>query len=394
MKFGLYFHIPYCLQKCHYCDFSTASIDHQVSMQTYTQRLLHELRTRYLSIPHREVSSIYFGGGTPSLLPAEDILSICREIANLGFTILPEAEITLEINPGTISKGKLDLYLAAGVNRYSVGVQTFNDTYLKACGREHSAEDSRQTLRFLREHNLNYSFDLLFGLPHQTAKELQSDIDELIDFKPPHVSLYNLTVSEKHPMNKFRVNDGLQADMFHQIETALSRAQLQRYELSNFSTPNNESKHNQLYWSGDAYWGLGVSAHSYLPTLGDWGYRFWNTPSLSKYAETIEKSTAPSSANDTAFYELLPKNQIEKLCAHEALTDHCHTQLRMMRGLCLTTLQKRFSASQANLVVHRAENLTKEGLLEKVNNSYRLSLRGRPLANQVFLNLTFSADEI
>ncbi|MEK6554103.1 MAG: radical SAM protein, partial [Bdellovibrionota bacterium] len=173
MSFGIYFHIPFCLQKCHYCDFATLPAKTENEMSQYTAHLIREIEVRHsvfrnLHNSDSKISTIYFGGGTPSLLAAEDILALVKKLNNVGFEILQEAEITIEINPGTVDQKKLDLYRAAGVNRFSVGVQTFNDNLLAACGREHTADDSRKTLRFLHENTINYSFDLLFGLPNQT----------------------------------------------------------------------------------------------------------------------------------------------------------------------------------------------------------------------------------
>jgi len=384
MSIGLYFHIPYCIQKCHYCDFTTFSLQHEVSMAQYTKYILHELRSRAASISQKNVATIYFGGGTPSLLPAKDILTIRQEISSLGFNVQHNAEITIEINPGTVSKEKLDLYLAAGVNRFSVGVQTFNDQYLQFSGREHCADDSRTTLAFLAEHNLNFSFDLLFGLPEQTLNHLDQDLAELIRFSPSHVSLYNLTVPDKHFMNKNRAPEEEQADMFDLIDARLSSAGIKRYELSNFARPGFESQHNLRYWTDQSYWGLGVSAHSYLREIGPYGTRFWNSAYYKNYAKHLDFS--PSA---TPFWDQLPQNQLEPLTAQQALTDFCHTQLRLVSGLDLSLLEKKFGDKARQTVEKRVIAPLNAGFLKKTPMGYTLSAKGRPLANQVFLEMTF-----
>lgn len=399
MSFGLYFHIPYCLQKCHYCDFTTFDLNHQITPPEYTRLLIMELRSRSKFVSKKDVSSIYFGGGTPSLLPAEDILTLRHEIANVGFNIHPEAEITIEINPGTISSRQLDLYLAAGVNRFSVGVQTFNDQILKLCGREHSADDSRSTLRFLINNKLNYSFDLLFGLPHQSLSSLKNDLDELLTFSPPHVSLYNLTVPKKHFMNLHRPDDEIQAEMFQIIEGELSRADLFRYELSNFARPGFESRHNQIYWSDQSYWGLGVSAHSYWPDVSPFGVRFWNPHSSKHYVDQVTSfsqqmapiAKSPPTPSQVPF---LPPRQIESLALHEALTDFCHTHLRMMRGLSVKALEQKFGPEIARLALGRLDALVQTDFLIKKNFFFSLSKKGLALANRVFLDLTFLPNDI
>jgi oxygen-independent coproporphyrinogen III oxidase len=380
MAFGLYIHVPYCLQKCHYCDFTTFNLDHEISMSQYTQLVISELRSRAKNITNKNLSSIYFGGGTPSLLPAADILAIRNEIANVGFNISQDVEITIEINPGTIDQQKLDLYLGTGINRFSVGVQTFNDEYLKKCGREHNAQASRDTLSLLTKNNQHYSFDLLFGLPNQTIDDLKKDLEELLLYSPKHVSLYNLTVPTHHHMNAFRASDIEQVQMFEVIDAALSRAGIIRYEISNFAVPGFESRHNQLYWTDAGYWGVGVSAHSYLPELGEFGSRFWNSSSYKEYISQI--------------YDSLPEKQIENLKKHESLTDYCHTQLRMMRGLIYTQLIDKFGLTVQHLVTKRAEKLLERGMLLPTPEGFRLSPSALPLANSIFLEFTFLEGDI
>jgi oxygen-independent coproporphyrinogen-3 oxidase len=390
MSFGLYIHIPYCLQKCHYCDFTTFDLNHEISMSQYTQLILTELRQHAKFIPNKNLNSIYFGGGTPSLLPAEDILTIRRELANLGFDFNPNLEMSIEINPGTIDDKKLDLYLAAGVNRFSVGVQTFNDEYLKKCGREHSANESRQTLNFLRKNKLNFSFDLLFGLPHQTTESLAEDLRELISFNPHHVSLYNLTVPKNHKMNAFRAPDAEQAEMFTTIDSALTGAGIFRYELSNFARPGFESRHNQIYWSDGAYWGVGISAHSYFPKKGPWGTRFWNSTSPKKYLADLESTRSAKNH----FLERWSEHQVEELQLHEAMTDFCHTQLRMIRGLSLVIAERKFGKKASALISKRSEKLLESNMLLRTLDGFQLSPLAYPLANQVFLELTFLPNEL
>jgi oxygen-independent coproporphyrinogen-3 oxidase len=387
MALGVYIHVPYCLQKCHYCDFTTFALDHEVSMQQYTQVLLQEIRNRANDITDKSVCSLYFGGGTPSLLPAQDILTIRNALANAGFQIDPDAEITIEINPGTITEDKLALYLETGINRFSVGVQTFNEKFLAAAGREHSATDSRNTLKFLARNRLHYSFDLLFGLPHQTIEDLNCDLQELLHFSPDHVSLYNLTVPERHFMNRHRAPEETQVEMFALIDRRLSEAGIFRYELSNFSLPGKEARHNQLYWTDQSYWGLGVSAHSYLNTEGTYGTRFWN-PAYHKHY------LAQAAKNKPRFWEDFPPTQREVLQAHEALTDFCHTQLRLVSGLNYEKFTKKFGSDMLPILKNKAAAPLQAELLTKTANGFAISPLGRPLANKIFLNFTFMPDDL
>jgi oxygen-independent coproporphyrinogen-3 oxidase len=204
MDFGAYVHIPYCLQRCRYCDFTTFEFSEIMPPEKYLQILLREIRKRSSLFEPTKLASLYFGGGTPSLIPAPFILSIISELANCGFEIDSDSEVTIEINPATVNEEKLDFYIKSGINRFSVGAQSFNDDLLKLCGRRHLAEDTRHTLRLLRERSLNYSFDLLFALPSQTLDQLKQDLDEVELFDPPHLSAYCLTVPSGHPMAKNR----------------------------------------------------------------------------------------------------------------------------------------------------------------------------------------------
>jgi oxygen-independent coproporphyrinogen III oxidase len=388
MRFGIYVHIPYCLQKCHYCDFITFDMNHKLSPKEYVTLICAEIHARSSSIAHRQLNSLYFGGGTPSVLHPDQILTIRDAIANEGFVFADDCEITIEINPGTVTSEKLDLYLAAGVNRFSVGVQTFNANHLRQTGRLHSVADSRELLTLLSEKNLNFSFDLLFGLPHQGLNDVEKDLRELLSFRPPHVSLYNLTVPKTHMMNEFRVSDDEQAQMFSLIDSHLTSAGIHRYEISNFSRAGFESKHNDLYWSDQPYWGLGVGAHSYLPDAKPFGARFWNPATAASWASQVESLTG------TPYFESLPETQLESLKAHESLTDFCHTSLRKLSGLNLTNLKRKYGPKTCTLVEERLLLMVKNGLLKNAENTFFLDPSAYARANMVFLELTFLSEDL
>jgi oxygen-independent coproporphyrinogen-3 oxidase len=394
MSFGIYFHIPFCLQKCHYCDFATLPAQSENEMSEYTKLLLREIDVRHsaffgLNDKELQVSTIYFGGGTPSLLSAEDILAVVKKLSNVGFKILQNAEITIEINPGTVDQKKLDLYRAAGVNRFSVGVQTFNDKLLEACGREHNANDSRRTLNFLKENTINYSFDLLFGLPKQNLTMLGDDLNEIIDFQPPHVSAYLMTLTESHFLNIGRAPDTEQAEMFDLIDSTLAKNGWDHYEISNYAKPGFESKHNMGYWNDTPYWGIGLSAHSYVPQWASNGVRFWNPKNLDKYKHQI--LTPLWSESPEQF--LIPPPQVEKLQKNEAMTDYLHTQLRKKTGVSKVALRSKFPA-EYKLIEKRLENLLKKEWVEFDNSHYKIAQNQRVLANNIFFELTFLAEDL
>ena len=385
MPLSVYVHIPYCLQRCRYCDFTTFEQNEILPPERYIAQVLQEIRNRRAFWNETEIATLYFGGGTPSLIAPDLIVAVCHELANVGFSFRPDAEITIEINPATLTPEKLDTYLRAGINRFSVGAQTFNDRLLTMCGRKHSAADTRTTLQLLS--GLNYSFDLLFALPGQTSDDLQRDLDEVLRLSPPHLSAYCLTVPEGHPMSKVRPPENEQVTMFEQIETQLASIGLAKYEISNFAKPGMESRHNSVYWRDENYWGLGLSSHSYSRRAGPQGMRFWNPKALTAYAHQVE-------SQGVGFDAILPADQFEKLQAHEALTDYCHMFLRTMQGLPEGALRQRFSPQVASLVQPHLERLLKGRWIALDHGHWRLTSSGQLVSNKVFEELTFLAPDL
>lgn len=394
--FGVYVHFPYCLQRCPYCDFAvielTEGMDRDASLEKYTSLVLQEIQQRSPAVGPRSITSLYFGGGTPSLADPRLLAKLVAELKSQGFTLASNYEMTLEINPGTIDTKSLDRWIDIGINRFSVGAQTFDDGLLKKIGRKHFAKDTRETLGLLHGAGLNYTLDLLFALPGQTREQLKLDAETALSFKPPHVSVYCLTLPDQHFLNAGRPSDEKQAEMFEDIEQLLAGGDLTRYEVSNYSMPGRESRHNTLYWSDQEYWGVGMSAHSYLKTT-KWGTRFWNPPSLKSYQDLILQTTEKPKTP----YENLPEANVEQLALNQALTDFCHTHLRTLtRGLSKETLLKKFPETAVKEVLVRLNRLSERGLVEKIlgdESRWVLSRAGRLLADQVFEELTFLKSE-
>lgn len=379
--FGLYVHIPYCLQRCSYCDFATYVYDQILPPENYVNLLKNEILQKAAFFPEKKLTSIYFGGGTPSLLSAPLILSILDAIAKTNVTISPSTEITVEINPATLDRQKIRDLIAGGVNRFSVGAQTFNDTLLKAAGRKHSSQDTRDTLQLLQEKNVNYSFDLLFALPHQSMQELQNDLDHIVELAPPHLSAYCLTVPTGHPMSYNRASDDHQVEMFQKISETLEKIQLKRYEISNFAKSGFESKHNLLYWQDQPYVGLGLSAHSYLKHTSPWGHRFWNPSSIEKY-QALYSSPAAQEINPLADASLC-----EALDEKSSIFDFCHTALRLDTGLSKKSLKLKYSAPITTEVEKKFTPLVANGYVVETENAWTLSQKGVLMSNYVFSEL-------
>jgi oxygen-independent coproporphyrinogen III oxidase len=386
-QFGIYIHIPYCIQRCSYCDFATYVHSEIQSPEKYVELVKKEiqLRKHYLGLSldaEKKLDTVYFGGGTPSLIPSELIVGLISELNKQGLTTGPDAEITIEINPATVDEKKLEHYLSAGVNRFSVGAQTFHDRLLKMVKREHNAQQTLQTLDLLRRYQLNFSFDLLFALPTQTVTELKSDVEMAVEIGSSHISPYCLTVPEAHPLSKNRPLEDEQVEMFDIIHQNLTAKNFHRYEISNYSLPNKESRHNRLYWDDHSYWGLGLSAHSYSKT-SNWGHRFWNPNNIDVYEKQILTGLAQ-----------LPENQIEYLEKHQALTDYCHTSLRVAEGISLQKLKTKFSTGAQKKVYEIAQPMIERGLLRQESGYLQLTHSGILISNQIFEKFAFLSTDI
>lgn len=399
-NFGIYIHIPYCLQRCTYCDFATYEQSQILPPSDYFSILNKELALGEKFFPKTHLHSLYFGGGTPSLVEPALLQQLMSQIKDIGFEISSNTEVTIEINPATINPVKMEQYLQMGINRFSVGAQTFNDSILKYVHREHNAQQTRETLALLKSFKVNYSFDLLFALPGQDLKQLERDLDEVRFYSPHHVSPYCLTVPDQHPLARQRLDEDAQLAMFDLIHQRLSKMGYDRYEISNYAMPSFESRHNLLYWTNQAYWGIGLSAHSYRPRrLGsgmDHGLRFWNPKNIHDYQNLINERFQKTSLSPA---ESLGSELSESLATHQALTDFCHTSLRLSRGLFQQDLVEEFGSAIEYEVTQRLSSLLRDGLL--VNSStptgdtqWRLTEPGIHLSNLVFEKLTFLHDEL
>ena len=390
MAFGIYVHIPYCIQRCTYCDFATYEQSKILPPDQYVELLFKEIRQKHKYYPPQSLDTIYFGGGTPSLIPAHLIVSIIKELGRFGFTTRPDTEITIEINPATINEEKLKIYLDNGINRFSVGAQTFDDRLLKMVNREHNAKQTLETLDLLRAHNLNFSFDILFALPSQTVAGLKNDVKIAMEQGAKHISPYCLTVPDGHPLSKGRPLDDEQIDMFDIIAEELNANNFKQYEISNFAISGYESRHNMLYWVDEPYWSLGLSAHSYTKE-SQWGTRYWNINSIGEYQKQIlahdgEEHSSPS--------EHLPKSQFEVLEMNQALTDFCHTSMRLMRGLNVQQLASKFPAEVIQKVENIMSSLKEKSWVSFDDGHWFLTREGLVLSNKVFQDLTFLSKDL
>jgi len=267
---SLYVHIPWCVRKCPYCDFNSHENGGEIPEREYVAALIADLQSALPLIWGRPVQTVFFGGGTPSLLSPgaiDELISAFRALAMLS----PEAEITLEANPGTIEAAKFAGFRAAGVNRLSLGIQSFNDDHLKALGRIHGSAEAKRAAQLAGEHFERFNLDLMYGLPNQTQAQALADIETALSFAPPHLSCYQLTLEPNTHFAAFPPDlpeGDLCADMQEAIEARLAAAGYANYETSAFAQPGRQCLHNLNYWHFGDYLGIGAGAHSKL-TLHD-----------------------------------------------------------------------------------------------------------------------------
>lgn len=284
-KIGLYIHIPFCVKKCRYCAFYSLDDCDAATKYRYIQALCMEIRFMLSRFPECIVDSIFIGGGTPSSLPAEMIEWVLETIKGCAM-VTEDAEITMEANPGTLTPAKIDTYKRVGINRISMGVQSFSEDILKAYGRIHSAEDVYRNYKDLRDAGFNnINLDLMFGLPGQTMEDWQNSLNEAIKLNPEHISFYSLQLEEGTPLfEDFKrgifdeVPEEEDRAEYHEAIRRFTSAGYNHYEISNAAKPGFECRHNLKYWSSEPYLGFGPGASSFMD-----GWRFTNDADLEKY---------------------------------------------------------------------------------------------------------------
>jgi len=373
MAYGIYIHTPFCLQNCKYCHFITVPL-HQDKIEKYQAAVVKEIDLYAASETDIvSVDSIYFGGGTPSLLPAEyieTILNTCRE----SFHISPGCEISIEVNPGTIKDGKSHSYKKAGINRISVGAQSFNDLELKTIGRLHTAGEISESVRILRESGFtNINMDLLLGLPFQSAQTWRNTLNVLPNLDISHVSVYMLDLDEPCPLSK-SVSDGSLAvadddsiaDLYLDAIDVLDSFGFQQYEISNFARPGCVCRHNLKYWLRKPVIGFGLASHSF-----DGHSRYANFLDMEEYLLSLEKSQLP----------VLWRKAVK---GKEALEETLILGLRLNQGIQWSGLKRKFRDERLMKYESLLHKLSSEGLVEWKESYVRLTPSGMLLSNEIF----------
>lgn len=370
-KFGIYVHIPFCKKKCKYCDFISFSCFEEKE-EEYVNCLIKEIENKKCS---NVVSTIYIGGGTPSIIDSKNIIKILGTIYS-NFNVLDDAEITIEINPGTVTKEKLQDYKNAGVNRLSIGLQSAENRILELIGRIHTYEDFLKTYNLSREIGFkNINVDLMLAIPTQTEKELISSVEKIIELNPEHISLYSLILEEGTELESLvskkeleLLDEKIERKMYWDTKKLLEKNGYNHYEISNFSKKGFESNHNMDCWNQEEYLGIGLASHSYFENK-----RFSNIDNLNKYLENI---------NNSDFEKNIELHEIQD--KPNKMKEFMMIGLRKIDGVKISDFEKKFRINPLFYFRFEISKLTDEDLIEVDLDNIKLTKNGLDLANQVF----------
>lgn len=369
---GIYIHIPFCKQACYYCDFHfSTSVKKKGEL---VEMLCREIFLRKEELPGKMLQTVYFGGGTPSLLSAEELQLIFKTILD-NFTLAEDAEITLEANPDDLSREKLEVFKWAGINRLSIGVQSFFEEDLKLMNRAHNATEALESIVMAKEYFDNISIDLIYGIPGMSNERWQKNIEIALDLGLPHFSCYALTVEPNTALKKFidkglikPVDDEAAAAHFEILTRTLKNAGFVHYEFSNFGKPGYFSQNNTAYWMGKPYLGIGPSAHSY-----DGNSRKWNVSNNSLYIKSLERGEIPF--------------QEEILSLTDKYNEYVMTRLRTMWGVSLVEVNERFGDEIYNYLIEQSEPLLHDGFLEIKEDILSITDKGKFLSDGIAADL-------
>ena len=372
-ELGIYIHIPFCKQKCFYCDFCSFANKNEMQGK-YVETVINEIK----NITHKEkytVTTIYLGGGTPSILNPDYIKNILQEIKS-SFEILDDAEITIEINPGTVNEEKLKKYKEYGINRLSIGLQSANDKILKKIGRIHDYKQFEETFFYARKCGFkNINVDLMIGLPTQAVEDVKQTLEKIIQKNPEHMSVYSLIIEEGTIIEKLINENKLQLPdeeteriMYWTVVNELKENGYNQYEISNFSKKTYESKHNTNCWKQKQYIGLGTSAHSYLNKK-----RYSNTNNIEEYIKNIQENNI--SKNITIHEE-----QTEE----STMNEYMLLGLRMIKGININEFKQKFKIDPTIKYKEILEKLQKENLIQITKTSIKLTKQGIDFGNIVW----------
>jgi len=370
---GIYIHIPFCRQKCYYCDFYK-TVNNSLTSQ-FIKTLKKEILLRKNFTEGEKIETIYFGGGTPSVLKKEELEDILFFLKN-EFPVSPDAEITVEANPDDLTPGYLNAIFESGINRLSIGIQSFQDEHLKKMNRRHSAKQAVDSILNAEKTGFqNISADLIYGLPNLTIKEWKQSLNEIFQLPVNHLSAYHLTYHEGTPFFTWlkkgtlkELSEQESVEQFNVLMDKCTEAGFEQYEISNFARDQRYSTHNTAYWTGETYLGLGPSAHSFNGRV-----RSWNVAHVESYIKAIEKGSS--------FF------QQEKLSGNDRYNEYILTHIRTKCGVSLKYIREHFGEEKANLFRKDIEKYVKNNLLVEQNGSLKITRKGLFISDDIMANL-------
>lgn len=376
---GIYIHIPFCKKRCIYCDFYSTTLDATWRKQ-YINALCKEIKLRKNYLGDATIETIYFGGGTPSQLSADELKQIIDTLKE-SFSLSSCKEITLEANPDDISPNYLEKLRTLPINRLSLGIQSFDDMMLKKLNRRHSAQEAINAVKLCQDAGYkNISIDLMYGLPGENLAQWEKDIQQAIQLQPQHISAYHLIYEEGTVLWKMReqhhvseADEDLSLNFFSTLIEQLTKAGFEHYEISNFSLPQYASQHNSSYWEGTPYLGLGPSAHSF-----DGKERGWNVSDIKQYIKAIEKES--------------PSFEIEPSTLYTQYNDFIITALRTAKGLNLVYLKNQFGEALYKHCLSCATPYLKQGTLQREKERLFVSRQGIFVSDRIMSDLLYIED--
>lgn len=369
---GIYIHIPFCKQACHYCDFHfSTSMKKKVEM---VLALAKEMELRKDEFQNEEVETIYFGGGTPSVLSIDDIRFLIHSVYK-NYNVIENPEITLEANPDDLDEETILQLANSPINRLSIGIQSFFEDDLQLMNRAHNSEEAKKCLAFATQYFENISIDLIYGMPNMSNEKWVQNIETALSFNIPNISSYALTVEPKTALHKMiksgsisNIDDDLAQQHFHILIDKLQENGFVHYELSNFGKPDYFSKNNTAYWLGKKYIGIGPSAHSFNGKS-----RSWNVSNNSLYLKAIAENKVPS--------------EIEILSKTDQYNEYIMTGLRTIWGVSLDKIETEFGSSYLEYLHQQAEKYISDNLLAIENNILKTTKKGKFLSDGIASDL-------
>lgn len=374
-KLELYLHIPFCIRKCSYCDFLSFAADESLK-ERYAGQLIEEIHAKSAAFADREISTLFIGGGTPSILKAESLAQIMAAV-RADFALAADCEATIEANPGTLTADWLETCRAAGLNRLSLGLQSADDGELRTLGRIHTWEQFLASYGMVRRAGFeNVNVDLMSALPGQSLASWERSLREVTALEPEHISAYSLIVEEGTPFcerysgagAKLLPDEDTERAMYRAAKEILGRAGFERYEISNYAKPGRACRHNIGYWTGEEYLGLGLGAASYVD-----GWRFSNTGDMERYLAAGRAEMCKA-----AFYE-----NVTRTTEQSRMEEFMFLGLRMVRGVPEDEFARRFGKTMDEVYGPVLRQMEELGLMEKDGAFWRLTERGIDVSNGV-----------